>query len=122
MNSKRHICIVEDNAMVRESLQLLVEAWGYTATSFVSAEDFLSARSASENDCLILDYSLPGMNAQELMDKLDGESSRVPVIIVSGTIDDERQERLEKCGVVAVLAKPIAGVDLMQLIEHTFGK
>ncbi|QDT12169.1 response regulator [Planctomycetes bacterium K23_9] len=119
MNSIPNIGIVEDNDSVRESLQALVKVWGYHAFAFSSAEELLACKDLDRLDCLILDFNLPGINAQELISELDQLDQSVPTIVVSGTIDAAKSTQLHQSGVIAVLGKPIPGTELMELVKTT---
>jgi FixJ family two-component response regulator len=113
------IGIVEDNQSVRESMGALIEVWGYVAVLFSSAEAYMEQKDSSDIDCLVLDFDLPGMNALELMQQLEGNLHEAPTIVVSGTVDALKSEKLRQLGVLAVICKPVAGVELMKLIEST---
>ena len=53
------VAIVENDDEVRLSTRLMLEAHGYFATPYRSAEDFLAA--SANHDCLVLDPRLPGL-------------------------------------------------------------
>ena len=56
--SKAHIAIVDDDALVRESLSDCMESAGYSVEGFASAEEFLASNSGQNAACLVLDISL----------------------------------------------------------------
>jgi FixJ family two-component response regulator len=56
------VFIVDDDVSVRESLELLLRHEGLGVETFVSAKEFLSHPRATVPSCLVLDYSLPGLN------------------------------------------------------------
>ena len=71
--SKAHIVVVDDDALVRESLCDCMESAGYSVQGCASAEEFLASNSDQDADCLIveiaclvLDIQLPGENGLEL--------------------------------------------------------
>jgi FixJ family two-component response regulator len=75
--SKVHIAIVDDDALVRESLCDCVESAGYSAEGFASAEGLLASNSGGnaaclilDMACLILDIQLPGISGLELQRRL----------------------------------------------------
>lgn len=115
---RRHVIgIVDDNDSVRQSMELLVEASGYKAEAFNCAEDFIESGNCDRFDCLIFDFSLPGLTGLQLIDYIDEKHNRPPTIIVSGTIDGEKMQKLLATGVVAVVSKPARGQELMKLVS-----
>src|SRR5260370_40790295 len=75
--SKAHIAIVDDDALVRESLCDCVESAGYSAEGFASAKEFLASTSGQNTACLILDIAclildiqLPGVTGLQLQRRL----------------------------------------------------
>jgi FixJ family two-component response regulator len=121
MNPKPRIGIVEDNQSVRESMGALIEASGYAAVLFDSAEAYMEQIESQDVACLVLDFDLPGMNALGLMQKLHGTRFDAPTIIVSGTVDAERSKKLSRLGALAVICKPVAGGELMKLVHSAIG-
>ena len=81
-SSNAHIAVVDDNALLRDSLCDCVESAGYSAEGFASAEDFLASNSDQNADCLIvdiacliLDIQLPGETGLELQRRLRNGAS-----------------------------------------------
>ncbi len=66
------IFVIEDDDGVRNSTCTLLEALGYTARPFASAEALLADADGPMPDCLVLDYNLPGMSGMDLIELLRG--------------------------------------------------
>jgi FixJ family two-component response regulator len=60
------ISIIDDDESVRESLWGLVRSFGFVASTFASAEEFVKSDQVGNADCLILDVCMPGMSGIEL--------------------------------------------------------
>jgi FixJ family two-component response regulator len=56
------IAIVGNDEIVRESTKVLVEALGYEALTFSSAQDFLQSDRLQTVSCLITDVQMPGQS------------------------------------------------------------
>src|ERR1700740_3114857 len=96
--SKAHIVIVDDDALVRESLCDCVESAGYSAEGFASAEEFLASNSGGNAACLILDIAclildvqLPGVSGRELQRRLC-DTAGPPVVFVTANATDGNRE------------------------------
>lgn len=113
---KDRVVIVDDDALVRQSLGDCMESAGYAVDSFGSAEEFLASASARDAVCLIVDIQLPGMNGLELQGRLGAADSRVPIIFVSAQGNEANQYRAIKQGAAGFLSKPFRRHDLVKLV------
>jgi len=121
--SKLHIAIVDDDALVRESLCDCVESAGYSAEGFVSAEEFLASDSGGNAACLILDIAclildiqLPGVSGLELQRRLS-DGARPPVVFVTANATDANRESALKLGAKGFLAKPVRCQELLNAVR-----
>jgi FixJ family two-component response regulator len=121
--SKLHIAIVDDDALVRESLCDCVESAGYSAKGFVSAEEFLASDSGGNTACLILDIAclildiqLPGVSGLELQRRLSN-GARPPVVFVTANATDSNRESALKLGAKGFLAKPVRCQELLNAVK-----
>jgi two-component system response regulator FixJ len=116
---QRLIFVVEDDEAVRASTRVLLEASGYAARDFASAEDLLAAGNIHEAGCIILDYNLSGMSGMDMIEILRAQNVQIPAIIVSSN-GKQLIARAAKAGVAAVLRKPMAADALTQWLEQIF--
>ena len=121
--STAHIAIVEDDALVRESLSDCLESAGYSVQTFGSAEEFLASNSGQnaaclvvDPACLILDIKLPGASGLELRRRL-GNSARPPLIFVTAQATDTNREIALKLGAKGFLSKPVRCYELINAIR-----
>ena len=117
--SKVHIAIVDDDALVRESLCDCVESAGYSAEGFASAEEFMASNSGGnaaclilDMTCLILDIQLPGISGLELQRRL-GDGAGPPVVFVTAHATDANRGIALKLGAKAFLSKPVRCQELL---------
>jgi len=64
------VFVVDDDASVRESLELLIEAAGWQAATFPTSKEFLARPRATVSSCLVLDMSLPVRDGFDLQKRL----------------------------------------------------
>ena len=89
---ERKVFIVDDDAGLRDSLQWLLESEGMLVETFESAAVFLDKvlsyaddiASVSNNNCLITDVCMPGMDGLELQSFLIEKNIDIPMIFISG--------------------------------------
>ena len=111
------IFIVDDDADVRDSLRLLLNAEGFTTRAFGSAEGFLSD-SLEKRGCLIADVRMPGMSGLELLEDIRRRQWHLPVIIMTGHADIPLAVRAMKAGAVDFLEKPFSAARLTESLRR----
>src|SRR5579885_1556549 len=120
--SKAYIAVVEDDALVRDSLCDCVESAGYSVQAFATAEEFMASNSRENPDCqtvdiacLILDIQLPGETGLELQRRL-GAAASPPVVFVTANATDRNRETALKLGAKSFLSKPVRCEDLLNAV------
>jgi FixJ family two-component response regulator len=100
------IAIVDDDKDVREAAKALVQALGYNASTFGSADEFLKSEQVHDTSCLITDLRMPGLSGIDLQDQLIARGHRIPIIFVTGHPEDNARARAMKAGAVGFMSKP----------------
>jgi FixJ family two-component response regulator len=119
MNNKRSlVSVVDDDESIRESLPELLREFGFTAQTFSSAEEFLESDCVDQTDCLILDIAMPGMSGPELFGQLTICQKEIPIIFITGQIDEAIRSRMLKLGAVECLFKPFSDLDLQKAVNE----
>ena len=106
------VFIVDDDAAVRDSLFILLDAYGFGVEAFDSVTAF-SARPAKRGACLILDQHMPVVTGLEFLASPNGKSLHMPVILVTAHNDKDIRAQAQEAGVFAFLAKPVDADALM---------
>jgi two-component system response regulator FixJ len=115
--ARRFVCIVEDDAAVRESLTLLLRLRGYEPITFESAEQFLAGSALDRPACVLLDVRLPGISGLELQQRLKGERPALPVIVMTAHGDAATARAALRDGAIDFLEKPVDEADLLEAVE-----
>ena len=116
--NKKKILIVEDDANIREVLELALEFEGYDIVCAVNGKDGVDQLAKGINpDLILLDLMMPVMNGWEFVEKLsmDQKNKNIPVVVVSAFIEKNTPI---KCS--AYVAKPVDLTHLLNTVkEHT---
>ena len=112
------VFVVDSDILVRESLAGLIHSAGWQAETFATAREFLSHPRKSEPGCLILDAFLPDMSGLEVQERIANESSRMPIIFLSGQCDIQTTVKAMKAGAMEFLTKPIDREMLLNAIRQ----
>ncbi|MDR3792349.1 MAG: sigma-54 dependent transcriptional regulator [Terracidiphilus sp.] len=84
------ILVIDDEAGIRESLEVLLTLEGYTTEMAVDGEEGLHKLEASTYDLVLLDLALPGQSGLELLPQIKAMHPELPVIMLTayGTVDN----------------------------------
>ena len=92
------VCVIDDDASIRESVESLLRAEGLRVETYCSAKEFLARPSAEDPGCLVLDVELPGLSGLELQRELFRAESHIPIIFLTGHGDIPMSVRAIKAG------------------------
>ncbi len=112
------VFIVDDDAAMRDALEVLLKSTGIGTRAFASADDFLDWYDGSQSGCLILDVRMPGMDGLELQSKLASNGSPIPVIFLTGYGEVPTTAKAFKQGAVDFLEKPFHERALLEAIRR----
>src|SRR5579864_367429 len=111
------VFVVDDDISVRESLELLIRCEGWQPETFSSGQEFLARPRARVPCCLVLDFSLPGLNGLELQKRIAVERTDMPIIFITGHADVPTTVQAMKAGAVEFLTKPFGEDALLSAIR-----
>src|SRR5580700_9099664 len=111
------VFVVDDDISVRESLELLIRCEGWQPETFSSGQEFLTRPRALVPSCMVLDFSLPGLNGLELQKRVAVERAAMPIIFISGYGDVPMTVQAMKAGAVEFLTKPFREDALLSAIR-----
>ena len=111
------VSVVDDDESVRESLPDLVREFGFAASAFSSAEEFLLSDSIEQTNCLLLDVAMPGMSGPDLQQELRIRRQEIPIIFITAQRDEAVRSRLIEQGAVECLFKPFSETALLDALN-----
>ena len=114
----RNIVVVDDDAGMNQAIKRLLNAAGFRALTFPSAEALLQDGSADTAACLVLDINLPGLSGFELSRRLQQNGTHSPVIFVTAYDDPASLAQAVDLGASAYLTKPFLGQNLIAAINE----
>src|SRR5713101_9264777 len=85
------VLCIDDNQDVLECEKAFLETFGYTVLTAPSGGKGLELASIHSVDVVIVDYSMPGMNGQEVAIEMRRLKPRAPIIMLSGVVDVPEQ-------------------------------
>lgn len=112
------VFVVDDDISVRESLELLIRHAGWRPQLFESAQAFLDHPAVAVPSCLVLDFSLPGINGLELQERIAADRIDMPIIFITGYGNVPMTVKAMKAGAAEFLTKPFSDDVLLLAIRH----
>ena len=105
MTAVQIIHIIDDDVMIRFSLQALLGAEGYVVRTHELAQAFLSTLQNGDFGCIVTDLNMPQMSGIELLCEMRKRHSGMPAIVISGTHGPSAQPSERGTGRVSLLPK-----------------
>lgn len=112
------ILVVDDEAIIATSLQLLLEHMGYEVTGTAeSGEEAIEMAKTNGPDLVLMDIRLKGkMDGVEAARRIH-EMLGIPVVYITGYSDTATLERVKESVHSGLLQKPVSEYALRQAIE-----
>ncbi len=117
MNAKANILIVDDEAVVRDSLGKWFSEEGYNVDTASSAKEALLKLPAERWDLALLDIKMPGMDGLDLQRKMHEAHPEIIIIIMTGYASVETAVQALKDGAYDYITKPFDPDDLTHVIR-----
>jgi signal transduction histidine kinase/putative methionine-R-sulfoxide reductase with GAF domain len=113
----RTILLVDDDELVRESVQILLEALGHKVKPAASGEACLDLlESGLQPDLVLLDLNMPGLDGGKTLQRLRLLRPELVVVITTGRVDQDALELTRAYPNVFLLAKPFGLPELRRFL------
>ncbi|MBV6439625.1 MAG: Chemotaxis protein CheY [Saprospiraceae bacterium] len=120
----RKILLVEDH----DSLRQVIGAFLSNCFDVTGAKNGLEAMSHLSRgfvpDVIVTDAMMPGLNGFQFLANLrcSGLYANIPVVVISGSCNDEEAARFQQLGVRAYFRKPFNPVQLQERLAQITGQ
>jgi CheY-like chemotaxis protein len=110
------VLVVDDDRVLSHLVTSLLRDKGHKVlTAFDAVQALMQAKRTPPVDAIVLDINMPGGSGEDTLRKIkmSTRTADIPVIILSGSIDSQGQERVRSLGADAVLSKPLVPEELL---------
>jgi len=114
---KSVVAVLDDEEKLRSALARLLEANGFEARLFETAEEFLAALPSSDFIAVLLDLHMPHVSGFDVLLELTLRKYTVPVFVITGRDEVGNAERVRALGAAGYLIKPISKTTLLEAIK-----
>ncbi len=111
------ILIVDDEPPIRRFLRTALDSQGYRVIEADSGEAALAELGRNRIDLLILDLGLPGMDGFSVIERLRGQGSALPIIVLSSRTDEKGKVEALDLGADDYLTKPFGIEELLARVR-----
>jgi CheY-like chemotaxis protein len=113
------VLVVDDSVSVRKALERVLAPRQLEVVSASSAEQALEKVTLQRPDLVITDVVMPGMSGFEFCQMLKNTEpfTEIPVILISGIVDDHVLAQSRAVGAASVVTKPFTPEDLFPKID-----
>src|ERR1700736_1546532 len=116
------VFVVDDDALVRTSIQGMLKSIGLRSETFGTPQDFLRSERPDGPNCLVLDVRLPGVSGLDFQRELADAGVHIPIIFITGHGDIPMTVKAMKSGAVEFLTKPFRDQDLLDAIYQALDR
>ncbi|WP_083434901.1 response regulator [Rhodopirellula islandica] len=120
---ERVVLSIDDEEDITHGIALRLAGSGYDVRSAKHGMDGYRMAFSLHPTAILLDYNMPFVNGEQVFLGLRENPlvATIPVILISGKVDDRTEARLLKMGAFAVLHKPIEFERLVLLLDEISG-
>jgi len=112
------ILVVDDDPIIRESLQRLFTRRGYAVESAPTAEEALVLLGRAPFDLVLTDLQMPGIDGLALLTRIKERSPQTPVVMITAHASTETVIQALRSGVNDFVPKPYRAEELLSIVSR----
>ncbi|MFZ2188033.1 MAG: response regulator [Candidatus Moraniibacteriota bacterium] len=103
----KKILIIEDQEVFVEMFGGKLKQDGFSVSAARNGAWGIKEAMQEDFDLIIIDMVMPAMNGEEVVAKLrmEEKTKHIPIIVLSASVDEETQKRVEQMGIQAFFVK-----------------
>jgi CheY-like chemotaxis protein len=117
MSEAQKVLIIDDEEDIRELARISLErVGGLEVLAAASGAEGLELAASEQPDAIVLDAMMPGMDGPATLTKLKANDAteQIPVVFLTGSVQEVERDRFMSLGAVGLLPKPF---DPMRLAD-----
>lgn len=115
-SSKPVVIVVDDDLLIRQSLDSLFRSVDFAVLTFGSAQELLEADLPDVPSCLVMDVRMPQIGGFECHRQLLDRGADMPAIFLTGYGDIPMTVKAMKAGAIDFLTKPYREQDILDAV------
>ncbi|MBN7818297.1 response regulator [Bowmanella sp. Y26] len=112
------VLICDDSMLARKSAQrALPDDWDVEVSFAGNGKEALAMLRRHHFGLLLLDLTMPEMDGIEVLEQIKVEGIEVFVVVISGDVQPQMQQRVMALGALDFIAKPVNGSRLLTTLQ-----
>lgn len=120
MPTRPRVLLADDHPGVIKALSRLLSFECDVVGTIGNGSEVVQAAARLEPVVVVVDVNLPNVNGLDVCREITRNSSRAPVIVISGMFDDEVAQAARKAGASKFFEKAAMGDELIRAIKEAW--
>jgi CheY-like chemotaxis protein len=125
--SQKKILVVDDNEIILKTTSMKLQSAGYQVFTALDGSEGVAAVRRVKPDLVLLDIAFPpdvsgmswdGFRIMDWLHRVD-ETKKIPIIVISGVVEEKNKQRATAAGAVAFFSKPVNFDEMIKVIRAT---
>jgi len=112
------VLITDDSLLQRKTLSAIVVEAGHEVETACNGQEALEKIQANPPDCLLLDMLMPIMDGVQVLEQLESQGLKLPVIVLTADVQEWLKTRCLELGATTFLNKPIKQAQLQEALQQ----
>ena len=117
----KKVLVVDDDTTIQKAIGRILENAGYEVTTSPYLATSLSSALGGDYDLMTLDINMPGISGVEVAKVYKAKEVKTPIVIVSGWVDETKDELIE-VGIRHFVSKPFTAEGLLDAVRDAMGE
>lgn len=119
--AQERILVIDDEKSIRDVLTIHLTKAGYTVTSVATGKEGIETGIGEEFDLVLCDLKLTDMSGFDIIREIRSVKETLPILAVSGFIDDRAIGEVTAIPNVDYLSKPFLKSELLEKVGEILG-
>jgi CheY-like chemotaxis protein len=125
--SQKKILVIDDNEIILKTTSMKLQSAGYQVFTALDGSEGVAAVRRVKPDLVLLDIAFPpdvsgmswdGFRIMDWLHRVD-ETKKIPIIVISGVVEEKNKQRAATSGAVAFFSKPVNFDEMIKVIRAT---
>jgi len=126
-SQKKKILVIDDNEIILKTTSMKLQSAGYSVLTALDGSEGVALVRREKPDLVLLDITFPpdvsgvswdGFRIMDWLARID-EKQKVPIIVISGIVEEKNKQRAIQAGAVAFFPKPVNFDEMLKVIRTT---
>ncbi len=125
--SQKKILVIDDNEIILKTTSMKLQSAGFQVFTALDGSEGVATVRKEKPDLVLLDISFPpdesgvswdGFRIMDWLHRVD-ETQKIPIIVISGVVEEKNKQRASAAGAVAFFPKPVNFDEMIKVIRAT---